>query len=331
MDSQKITEIKGLIRFEKLRNDKRVVVFLVCLLISSALWFLNALNKDYETTLIYPVRYINLPEKRFLANDPPAEFELQVNAHGFALLRSKLNLSFAPIVLDVKRIIQDAEEINSMSYRISGSRLNSRISSQVSNEIDILGIRPESFLIVLDSLHAKQVSVIPQIDISFEPQYNITSAIKVLPEKVTFTAPGAVLDTLFTVFTEIKKYTKVKKPIEETLKLIVPDKIKVLPDNVKIIIPVEEFTEKKISIPVTVSDKPENVSIKLFPSRIQVSFTVGLSKYAEISENDFSFVIPFAEISKGKQNIQVQVEKQPQFIRELKYTPSTVEFLIEEE
>jgi hypothetical protein len=48
----------GFIEFLKLKNlrhDKRVVVFLGCLAISTLMWFLNALNKDYETTVVYPV------------------------------------------------------------------------------------------------------------------------------------------------------------------------------------------------------------------------------------------------------------------------------------
>jgi hypothetical protein len=89
----------GFFNLKKLRQDKRVIVFLGCLAISTFLWFLNALSKDYETTLIYPVKYVNLPDKRFLANDPPSNLELTIQAHGFTLLKNKVNMKLEPIVL----------------------------------------------------------------------------------------------------------------------------------------------------------------------------------------------------------------------------------------
>ncbi|NQU85261.1 MAG: YbbR-like domain-containing protein [Mariniphaga sp.] len=331
MVNQKISDIKGFFKLEKLRQDKRVVVFVVCVLISSALWFLNALDKDYETTITYPVRYINMPEKRFLANNPPSEFELKVSAHGFTLLRNKLNLTFTPIVLDVDRVITNAIEINSLTYTISGSRLANRISSQISNEISILEVHPESFVLILDSLQSKQVLVKPDIIIEFEPQYNITSRIIVMPEKVTVTGPGAILDTINIISTKSKKYTKVKKPLDQTLDLIIPDKINISPQKVQIQIPVEEFTEKKLTAQIGISNLPENTSIKLFPSEVQVSFMVGLSDYTKINANDFQFTIPYSEINAGNQDIQVQLDKKPEYIREIKFTPLTIEFLIEKE
>ena len=39
----------------------------MCLLIATVLWFLNALSKDYSTTIAYPVKYIDAPKNQFLA------------------------------------------------------------------------------------------------------------------------------------------------------------------------------------------------------------------------------------------------------------------------
>ena len=226
---QKFSDIKDYLKLEKLRHDKRVVVFLVCLLISSALWFLNALSKDYATTIEYPVRYINLPENRFLANDPPSTFKLDVAAHGFALLRNKLHLSFSPIILDVKRIIAYSESSDSKIYKITTSDLINRISSQVSSEISIREIRPQTFVMILDTMESKRVKVVPILNISYEPQYNIISEIKVEPQFVTVTGPGTLIDTINAVLTEAKKFIRVKDSIDKTINLVIPEKVNVSP------------------------------------------------------------------------------------------------------
>ena len=97
----KLSEITGYFKIERLKNDKQIVVFLVCLLIATALWFLNALSKDYSTTISYPVKFVNPPSNQFVSNKLPQKFELQVEAHGFTLLRHKLSLSFSPIVINL--------------------------------------------------------------------------------------------------------------------------------------------------------------------------------------------------------------------------------------
>ena len=60
-----LSQIRSYLKIAKLKNDKQVIVFMVCLLIATSLWFLNALSKDYTTIVSYPVKYINPPKNQF--------------------------------------------------------------------------------------------------------------------------------------------------------------------------------------------------------------------------------------------------------------------------
>lgn len=109
------------------------------------------------------------------------------------------------------------------------------------------------------------------------------------------------------------------------------DKLKISPAQVKVVVPVEEFTEKVITVPVAISGKPENTVIKLFPSEVQVSFRVGLSKYSGITADNFLVNIPYSEMKPGALNVPVQVDKRPRFVFDVACSPQTIEFLIEKE
>ncbi|HYQ59128.1 MAG TPA: hypothetical protein VEP89_17420, partial [Draconibacterium sp.] len=102
-----IEKISSYLKVEQLKNDKRVVVFLVCVFIATVLWFLNALEKDYTTTISYPVRYVSPPDHQFLANKPPEKLDLKVDAHGFTLLRHKLSFAYSPIILNLTNITRN--------------------------------------------------------------------------------------------------------------------------------------------------------------------------------------------------------------------------------
>ncbi|NQU54928.1 MAG: YbbR-like domain-containing protein [Bacteroidetes bacterium] len=325
---QNLSKITGFFKIEKLKNNKQLVVFLVCLLIATVLWFLNALSKDYSTTISYPVKYVSAPKNQFLSNKPPSKLELKVDAHGFTLLRHKLSLSFSPIVLNLTNLTQNMES-NSGTYSIRTNSLVRRISDQVSSEITITDILPEYFNVVLDSLKTKIIPVELDIEIEFRPQFNLKEPISTTPENVKITGPATILDTIYSLKTVQKSFTKLDSDIEKEIDLFLPDKTTISPKNVTINIAVEKFTEKEMKIPIEIINKPVNAKIKLFPSEIKVLFTVGLSEFDNIKSSDFRALVDYNLIESGVENMKVTMGKKPNYIQMVRFNPETVEFLIE--
>lgn len=322
------TEIAAFLRVEKIINDKRIVVFLICVLIATVLWFLNALEKEYTTTITYPIKYVNLPEKQFISNDPPHNFDLQVQAYGFTLLRQKLSFSFSPIVINVKNLVLNQNN-SSNTFDVNTSSLRRRIEEQISSEMTITNIRPEFITIVLDSLKTKQIKVKPNVKLDFLPQFNLAGVIEIVPQMVSVTGPANAVDTMNIIHTEFKEFTKLDERTTKTLSLIHNENITVKPSQVKMVIPVEKFTEKTLKIPVTLRNKPDSVLIKLFPSEINLSVLVGLSEFENLTAASFTAEVDFNSISTQTENLQVKISMAPVFVEILRYSPDFVEFLIE--
>lgn len=325
---KKIDEISGYFKIYKLRNDKRVVVFLVCLLIATTLWFLNALSKDYSTSIYYPVKYVNPPKNQFLANTPPKKLELKVQAHGFTLLRHKLNLSFSPIVLNLTNITQNMVP-GTDGYNIRTSSLLQRISDQVSNEITINTIQPEFLLLQLDSLKTKKIPLRPDVDLEFESQFNLKEPLSLSPDEVEVVGPAAILDTILFLQTEQQSFTKLDANVERNMGIVHPENVTVKPEKVLLKISVEKFTEKEINVPVNVVNLPDDTNIKLFPSEVQVTFLVGLSNFGAISAADFEIAVDFNKIESTVEKLTVEISSKPAFVQSVKVTPESVEYLIE--
>jgi hypothetical protein len=326
---KKISDIIKYLKLEKLKNDKQIVAFMVCLLIATVLWFLNALSKDYTATVSYPVKYVNPPSNRFLSNAPPAKFDLKVEAHGFTLLRHKLSLSFSPIVLNLSAITRNVES-DSGTYTIRTENLLRRISDQVSKEISISEIRPEFITLILDSLITKKVPVKLNIKAEFKPQFYLQEPLSASPDSVKITGPTAILDTVFSLKTEPKTFERLDAQTERQVDLLHPEKTTISPEKVMIRIPVERFTEKELKIPVEVRNKPEGVNIKLFPSDVKVSFLVGLNEFENITAADFKAFVDYETIIKSKsEELDVKIDTQPTFIQMLRISPATLEYHIE--
>ncbi len=327
---KRVSEILGYFNLEKIKNDRRVVVFAICLFIATALWFLNALGKNYTTTLFYSVKYINPPEDLFLTSSPPSRFELQVEAHGFTLLRHKLALSTSPIVLNLNSLRQNAD-INGGIIPIRTQSLIPRISEQVSNEITISDINPQTITLFFDSLTTKSLPVKPNLNIQFKSQYYRKGNIRVSPEHLKISGPSSLLDTMFSLSTQEIRLDDISTDIEKRVRVNHPGNTRISEETVLVEIPVEQFTEKTFKVPVQVKNEPSGMNIKLFPSEVNVSFLVGLSEYENVTPGDFKISVDYQQADYDSETLDISVEEHPLFIQKLRITPQAVDFLIEEQ
>jgi hypothetical protein len=325
--NKNFTDISDYVKVVKLRNNKRAAVFLICLAIATTLWLLNALGKDYVATVSYPVKYLNPPDNRFLANNTPVKLDLIIEASGFTILRYRM-MSFSPISLDIEQVTNNIES-NSGTYKVQSKNLIREISSQLSSEIQINEINPEILEIVLDSLITKLVPVELDIDVEFVPQFNLKNPIKTVPDKVNITGPAIALEKISAIKTKVNITNKLETDFRQEIELIHPEKTTISPEKVNLIIEVEKYTEKELKIPVEIIHKPEKVRIKLFPSEVKILFTVGLSRFENIKPADFGVSVDYNSISENATNLNILLYKKPEFIQGVRLNPEKVEFLIE--
>ncbi len=313
-----------------MKDDRRVVIFLVCIGIATSFWFLNALNKDYKVELSFPVKYTNLPKNKNLANEPPSSFILEVNAHGFSILRHKLSLAFSPLVFNVNQFTGKIMENSDRSgFAIPSRRFIDPISDQISNELRINHIWPDTLYFSFDKIIETKVKVKPNIELSFKKQHFLNSEARTRPDSVTVSGPKSILDTLQFVYTKFQTYKEVDQTIQRNVSLEESDLFDFKPKRVVLNIPVEEYTEKQLEIPITIAGRPDSIKINLFPAKTRLTFTTGLTSYNEILANDFEASVSYADILKNPERLVVSLTRQPANIQGLNIATTEVEYLIE--
>ncbi len=312
------------------KNDKRVVAYFVCVAIATVFWFLNALSKTYTVDIFAPVKYVNLPANKTLASDLPEQVELTVKAHGFTILRRKISFLISPLEFNVNELTNNRMIDNRRSNFIFPTRqFLTELSYELSNDLEILSMSPDTMYFNFDKMSQKKVKVKPIVRIDLKKQYQISGDIVSIPDSVIVSGPKSILDSLYFVSTENKQFLSVKEPIKAEVNIKPVKELFFEPQAVKMVIPVEEYTEAQQSVPVVFENLPENLKIKLFPSKVKASFQVGLSRFSGIHPEDFKLVVDYSDILKGKQQLKITVKSNPAFIYDLKITPEEIEYLIE--
>ncbi len=312
------------------RNDKRVAAYLVCVAIATVFWFLNALGKSYTVELMVPVKYVDFPNNKTLASNMPAEFELTIEAHGFTILRQQLSFLVMPLEFNVNELTNNRmTESNKSYFEFPTRQFLTELSYQISNDLKIISINPDTLIFKFDKMGKKRVKVKPNFRLNLKKQYQVSGDITTIPESVIVNGPQTLLDTLHWVSTEKEIFDQVEENIHVEVPLNQVKELFFEPKSVILNIPVEEYTEAEQTVPVTMVGQPEGMTIKLFPSKVKVKFLVGLSRFSEIHPEDFRLNVSYNDILEGKLRLKVKAISEPPHLYDLKIAPEDIEYLIE--
>lgn len=313
------------------KNDKRVAIYLVCVGIATGFWFLNALSKTYTVDMVVPVRYTNLPNNKTLSNQLPDQFDLKIKARGFSILRHKAIFFFGPLEFNVNDMTSNrmVEEKKS-NFAFPSRKFLGELSYQLSNELEIVNMTPDTLFFRFGSLGQKRLKVKPIVNVELKKQYYISGKIETSPDSVLVNGPQPVLDTMHCVTTELQSFDKTDQTIQTkaTLKKIKETFFE--PQVVKLSIPVEEYTEEQLLVPVNIENQPSGRNIKLFPAKVKIAFLVSLSRFQKIHPEDFKLSVSFSDIKEGKPRLKITSESTPEYLYNLKITPEEIEYLIED-
>ena len=87
-----------------------------------------------------------------------------------------------------------------------------------------------------------------------------------------------------------------------------------------------------MEVPVTGSDFPRGKVLRTFPSKVQVSFQVGLKRFKEVSAHDFQIGVSYHEVMQNKSDkLSLRLTRIPAFVDHVRIAPSEVDYLIEQQ
>ena len=311
--------------------DRDVFIFVFFLLLSFIFWYLNSLGKETEYNIKYPVKYINFPQERVLAQELPPTLDLNMKGPGYSVLKLRLSGNRAPVMLDISSIsYRRVPGSSSLDYYIVTSGLIPKLKNQLRADCTITSVNPDTLFMYFDKIVTKQVGVIPRIEVIPEKQYLIKGNIMVNPDTVTITGPKQILDTIRNVSTKYKKLKGLDETVTLSMPLVTYKEYSVSEKRVMVTVPVEQFTEAEFRVRVTILNNPDSVNIKIFPDAVTVKCLVAVSDYKKIGELPFEV---FLDVGKANLNssekLPLSFRNIPPFISSLRVAPSEVDFLIE--
>ena len=333
--------------FDKINNSLRKLfrslsllrskyfVFFIFLIISTLAWFIRALNDTYVADLYYPVRYNNLPPNRILLSEPPSKLILRVRADGYTILANKLRfkrtLNYDINAFSLYSLSLDSTSVYQLTY-YAKEKLTAELNSSNKN-ITILKIEPDTIFFNFARVRNRKIPVAPVISTDedlFARQYMLNGKIQVIPDSVTATGPSSIIDTLRYIYTVKLKLNNLDDTTHKTVKLAKILRVTVQQKKVKVIIPVDRFTESEVEVPIEQEHVPDSLDLKTFPKTAKINYLVTLSYFSKVTADMFHPYVDYRHISsQNSSKLNIQLDSLPSYIHGIKISPKYVDYLIE--
>jgi hypothetical protein len=314
-----------------LKRNNKPFIFFICVLIATALWFIKAMEKDYETTVSLPVRYTNIPRNIVLVNPPPSKLDVKIRSHGFTLVQHKIGLTITPINLNIKPFTINNKNASDLPrFNILSDRFIPQIADQISQDIRVLDVSPDTLFFHYDFLTEKKVRIISKIQINCQNQYFLSDSVKITPSTIVVRGPISIVDTLTGIPTADIKFNNLTTSVHSIISLENIKQLEYSANKVAIEVPVSQFTEYNEKVIVNTFNIPDNINLITFPGKVTVSCLIAFDKFKSINPDDFIIGVDFKDISPTSNTLPVKVSKQPDFIKSLQIQPLQVEYIIKQ-
>lgn len=307
------------------KANKEFLIFLLFFVISSVFWLLKTLDEEYEQEFNIPVRMVNMPENAVLTTDVPSTVRVTLKDKGIVLLRYMYATHFQPIVINYKDYAPD-----NMDISISGIDLRRKITSVLASSTRITALRPDGLDISYIIGEGKRVPVRFNGDVRVDAPYFL-SHVKCWPDSVTVYADPGRLAQITSVNTDRLLYRNFKDTTFCSVPLAHIEGVKLVPSQVKVGLYPDMYTEKTVEVPIVGVNFPAGKLLKTFPSKVSVTFQVGLNQFKRITGDDFICTVTYESLLYTMtSNFKVVLKSVPQGVRHIKISPAYVDFLIEQ-
>lgn len=318
--SGKLIELKEFLSSSKGRD---ILLYLVFVVISFAFWAILSLNNLIQDNYKVMFRITGIPQGVTMINDYPREFNVTVKNNGYVLLKYMIGDN-PEITVDFKEYANGNGQM-----LISRQEMEDMLVAEFGSGTSIVSFSPESLSIKYTSLPGKKVPVEIYGDYVANFQYVVNGEIVAVPDSVTIYSDAGNLSAINKVRTEKIISRNLTDSLYVKIAIQNIKDVRAVPDSVDVMIPVEPLVTKRSSIPVIVKNLPENVSVVVFPSYVQVSYLLPMSLYNDRLDDKFEASVDYGDIQGNNAKLPVRIEIAPEIYQNIQLETDSVEYVIE--
>ena len=311
-------------------GSKQFLIFLFFVFISFSFWLIQVLNDQFETDIKIALTLKDIPENTIITRELPDQITVRVRDKGIVLVNytigSYIDGSLSPVKLKFSE-----NRLHEGTVIFNSSRIEELVKERLSPTTQLIKLRPDTLRYTYTREKGRRVPVIHRGSLIASDKHYVSSC-TLTPDSVCVYAPLRQLDTItaaYTIPTDIIQQND--SVTHKTLSLASLPGAKFVPEHTDAAMHVDILSEKTLEIPIQTINVPSGRRLKTFPQAVKITFNVGLSKYKDITPENFFICADYNTLSSNKPKCRLKLMSFPPEISNPRFSPAEADYLIEED
>lgn len=308
------------------RTAHELMVYGFFVLLSAAAWLMQVLHDNYDTELTIPLQLTDVPDNVVITDSIPREIAVKVSDRGTTLMNFFLTKKNTPVTIS----FADYQTSNPIgTIRVSSTELQKQVQSHLPNSTNIQHIISDTVQFSYNRGISRRLPI--RFNGTIKTQQHVyVNSITMSVDSVNVYAPLEILDTMQYAPTQHVHIDDMKADAHLQLSMAHHRSMHCIPDTVGVKIHIDSYTEKSVEVPITGINFPAGKSLRTFPSKISLTFRVGMANYNNVTAENFTLTVSYEDLIRTG-HCYLRLKSVPEGVSNPRLSKTEVDFLIEQE
>lgn len=301
--------------------QKDALIYLLFVGLATLFWWGRAMSSQRNIEVKLPVEYTQVPAQVVFSTPLPTHLEVVLRDNG-RLLR-QIQHTKPTITISLADKLSETHG----TLQLSTDVLRQKIQDNLPGSTAIQQIQPEEITTTYYVEATKKVPIRLCATWTLEKQYQLAEPPVLEPAWVNIYGTQEAIDTIDSISTDSVIVEKLQDQVQRDVALLIPAGIRTDKQTITATWTAEIFTEKSLVIPIEVHHLPDNEVIHLFPQTTTITARVGISHFADLTEEDFKAVCEYP--AQAQNTLPVTIICNNPYVTQMRASIREVEYIIE--
>lgn len=305
-------------------KSKEFLVFLFFLFVSGLFWGVLAVKEPAEKEIGILFSIVNQPPNVVITSEKVDTLKVTVRDNGYNFIGYYLERP-EPIKIKFASYAKDDGKIS-----VNNAELAKMVKKRLERSAEIVSIKPEKIEFYFNYGDNKVVPVALDADIKAADKYFITLK-RAEPDTVRVYASKSLLTSIDSAKTRYIRLNNISGETTLDVNLKKVNGVKYEPSKVKLIVNADLQRDVTLEVPIEMINVPDSVLLRIFPSKVHVSFVTGTSLVNNIAPEDFRVEVVYNDVESGtgQKTLPLRLVASPGIAKRPKMAVTKVDYLIE--
>lgn len=297
------------------------MLYLMCVCVAFLFWIFLSLDNEVQRDYEIPVEIDNVPDSVVIIGSVPRTINAMVQAKGSQLIR------FWGGRTPVLKLKFNDYATPDRTFEMSKMKIDSRLREYFGQAAQIISVRPDSIYAPFTTSPGKVLPLKINLDVKASLQSIISGEIISDFDSVKVYSDSEIPSGLHQIETELESASELKDTTVFDLKIKQLPGMRIIPERVKVTVPVEPLISKRRMVPIEVTNLPEGSQLVTFPSSVEVSYLVPMSAFND--DYPLKVTIDASKIDLSKPKTKVLPSLTPDHYHNVTFHPDSVEYIFQ--